>query len=692
MSKRLRYTIGAILLALSITLVVWQGSFDFGSYGPANPTQTFIFWALSTLTFLLMVTLGFMLFRTGIKLYIERRSNQQGSRIKSKIVFVALALSILPVFFLVLFSVNVLNRNLDKWFGRPAEMEYRSYVQMAESLKAEVAAKGRVQAALLAAQEPVQALLAEGVPASGFLNRFCREQRLVAASIQTGPEAPPLARCGSSSALQYPGSHTIVVEVPVAVQGRTAGLIRVVPEIPVDIERQQREVENYTRLYHELAAYRKNFRTFYLWVMALITVFVLFFATWIALFLAKQISGPVSALVHAAGEVRKGNLKHRVEVQAIDELGGLVRNFNEMTADLEASRSELEERRRFMEAILESIPTGVISTGPEGAIQRVNRALKQIFPQAATARALHLDDLFSREDTLEILYLMKRARRTGIATRQLELKRDARTLHLSVTVSALEEKMTSGFVIVLEDTSELLRAQKAAAWHEVARRVAHEIKNPLTPIALSAERISRQIARLSAPADTTRILAECSEIITREVESVKTLVNAFSQFARFPAAQPVRASLNQVVESAIAVFAGRLDGIEIRTELEPGLPPVMVDPEQFKRVVINLVDNSAEAMQDSLVRRIFISTQPGPADTIELVIADTGCGVSAEEKEKLFLPYFSTKGRGTGLGLAIVNHILSEHGANIRVEDNKPAGARFIIEVPVLVEEAVAQA
>jgi len=255
-----------------------------------------------------------------------------------------------------------------------------------------------------------------------------------------------------------------------------------------------------------------------------------------------------------------------------------------------------------------------------------------------------------------------------------------------VTVSALEEKLTSGFVIVLEDTSELLRAQKAAAWHEVARRVAHEIKNPLTPMALSAERLSRQLERLQIPPENSRILNECASTISRSVESVKTLVDEFSQFARFPAAQPVRSDLNEVVEAALAVFHGRLDGIDIRVQLAADLPPVNIDKDQFQRVVVNLVDNAAEAMQDSLVKRLLISTQPGAAETVELLISDTGCGVSADEKEKLFLPYFSTKGRGTGLGLAIVNHILADHGAQIRVEDNQPTGARFTIEIPALVD------
>jgi two-component system, NtrC family, nitrogen regulation sensor histidine kinase NtrY len=231
----------------------------------------------------------------------------------------------------------------------------------------------------------------------------------------------------------------------------------------------------------------------------------------------------------------------------------------------------------------------------------------------------------------------------------------------------------------------LLRMQKLAAWHEVARRIAHEIKNPLTPIALSSERIARQIEHLEMPPETARILRECTATIAGEVESVKTLVNEFSQFARFPTAQPASCDVNEIVESALAVFAGRLDGIEIVMELAPALPPVSADRDQLKRVVVNLVDNAAESMQDSLLKRLWVSTQATSSDTIELTVADTGCGISAEDKDRLFLPYFSTKGRGTGLGLAIVSHILSEHNATIRVEDHAPQGARFIVEIPAVV-------
>jgi two-component system nitrogen regulation sensor histidine kinase NtrY len=684
--RRILYGGAIVLLAILVALVVWQGSFNFGKYGPSDPQQTFVFWAISSLIFVLMVTLGFILVRTVVKLYIGRRSNREGSRIQTKLVAGALALSITPALFLVLFSYEVLNRNLDKWFSQPAESSHQTFVQISETLRNELKDEAELQAALLAAQPETRRLLVEGAWTPGFLERFAKEQDLAAAAILPAGGGVPLDFVGQYPIRPSGDNHTVIARHPVEIDGAAKGVVELASRVPIDFVKKQLEIDKSDRDLKELAGNRRNVRVFYLLFMAMITLFVLFVATWLALFLSKQISVPISALLLAAGEVRRGNLKYRVNVRAIDELASLVRGFNEMTQELEANSRELDARRRFTEAILESIPTGVISIASDGSIRRVNRALGRMFPTAQVTAATRLEDLFSREDTAEVKYLMKRARRTGLASRELEMRTERQTLHMAVTVSALEEKLTSGFVIVLEDTSELLRAQKAAAWHEVARRVAHEIKNPLTPIALSAERISRQLERLPLPAENRRILNECAATISRSVESVKTLVDEFSQFARFPAAQPVRSDLNEVVESALAVFNGRLDGIDMQVQLAPGLPPVNIDKDQFQRVVVNLVDNAAEAMQDALVKRLFITTQPGAPESVDLVIADTGCGISPDEKEKLFLPYFSTKGRGTGLGLAIVNHILSDHGAQIRVEDNPPTGARFTIEIPALVD------
>ena len=460
-------------------------------------------------------------------------------------------------------------------------------------------------------------------------------------------------------------------------------MVRVRPR--VELQETQSSIERYIHEYDQLSADNSSIRRLYMLFLVLIAMFILFVATWIALILSRQISVPISALLGAAGQVRKGNLSHRVATHAIDELGTLVRAFNEMMQALEANSRELESRRQFTEAILESIPTGVISLTADGSIRRVNRALHGLFPEQKIEAARHLQDLFSADDAKEIRRLMKRAQRTGLAASQFDLELPGHVHHLAVTVSALPARTSApGFVLVIEDTSELLRAQKAAAWHEVARRIAHELKNPLTPIALSAERIARLLDRGGFPPDSQRILRECANTISREVESVKNLADEFSQFSRFPAAQPVSGDLNAVVRNALDVFAGRLDTIDLRVDLAPDLPAVHVDPEQFKRVVVNLVDNAAEAMRDSLLKRLLVATRAAGADTVELLVADTGCGISAGDKERLFLPYFSTKGRGTGLGLAIVSHILSEHGGRIRVEDNRPAGARFYVEIPTV--------
>jgi PAS domain S-box-containing protein len=679
MRKRYLYVSGLVLLAILLTLVVWQVSFGFGEYGPATTAQAFVFWAVSTLIFLLTVTLSFMLFRTGVKLYIERQSNREGSRIKSKLVLGALALSLLPVVFLVLFSYVILNRNVEKWFSRPAEGVRFELIDTGNAFHEEVQDRAQALANWIAS-------MPEARSGSADFAKLCDENRITELRLETDR--------GTTENLCPPslgGGDLFTARAPLGNSGTL--VLRVRPAI--EIAKKKAEIQRYVREYDQLSAHKRSIRNLYLLFLLLTALFILFVATWIALLLSRQISVPISALLVAASEVRKGNLGHRVQVLAIDELATLVRAFNEMMHELEANSRELESRRRFTEAILESIPTGVISLSGDGRIQRVNRALRGLFSEEQIERAVELGDLFPPEDVAEIQFLLKRARRTGVAASQIDLESPHQVFHLAVTVSALPVRQPAapGFVVVLEDTSELLRAQKAAAWHEVARRIAHELKNPLTPIALCAERIARQLDRSPMAPESQRILRECATTISREVESVKTLADEFSRFSRFPAAQPVPSDLNEIVRNALNVFAGRLDGIDLRVELGAALPPVNVDPEQFKRVVVNLVDNAAEAMRESLVKRLLVTTQVNSAELVELLVADTGCGISAEDKEKLFLPYFSTKGRGTGLGLAIVNHILSEHSARIRVEDNLPAGARFYVEVPVTVPaEAEARA
>lgn len=682
MRQRFLLAAGLILLGLSTALVVWQGSFSMGSLRPANTSQAFLFWAISTVVFLLTLIVGFLLFRSVIKLYLERKSSREGSLIKTKLVAGAIGLSVLPAFFLVLFSISVLNFNLDKWFSRPGEGIKEHLIAVGKAMDREIAHKAMTQAYLIASSERIREGLRQGINLNAVIRPLCETFGIPDAAVLNRDEQR-LGLCGDAQELVPITGTRSLARIEVKNGNGLLGYVVVSAQLPEDLAGRDQAIVRYLREYDQLAIDRREWRAFYLQLMALLTLFILFIATWVATLLAKQISVPITTLLHAAGEVRKGNLHYRVEIPANDELAALVRGFNEMTQDLEASAFELERRRQFMETILESIPTAVISVSREGVIQRVNTAFRQMFPNKMADRALRLEDLFGPEDTAELHYLMNRAGRTGQASRQWEQIHEGSPRNLSVTVAAIDRKPRAGFVIVLEDTTEILRAQKVAAWHEVARRVAHEIKNPLTPIALSADRIRRRIDRLGVSEEEAQVIREAAGTISREVDSVRMLVDEFAQFARLPAAQLRPMDLNDVVEDALAVFAGRLEDVTMELHLAEGLPQVALDQNQFKRAIVNLVDNAVDAMEESAVKRIVVQTHRINGNGVDLWISDSGCGVSAEDKAKLFVPYYSTKGRGSGLGLAIVNHILEEHRATIRVEDNEPSGTRFVIDLPV---------
>lgn len=676
MRQRVALAIAVICFLILFVLVVWQGSFSFGSYGPANSLQTAILWAVSVIIFLLFVTLAFMLARTLVKLYIERQHHREGSRIRTKLIAGALALSLTPVLFMVLFSVYVLNRNLEKWFRLPTVNIETNLQQIDAAFRTELQNRAQTEVNWLSLLPQTLSAVQTGQVDAAFFKQICSSEHIGSLVIH-GMPGNILNLCPAKSQAPAPA-----VQAATNISSDGVALGRLVAYFPLssDLAQKQAAIDHYLQEQRALGSNRKFYKDVYFQIICVITLFVLFVASWISQILARQISIPVSALLEAAKEVRQGNLSFRVRVRAMDELATLVRSFNEMTRDLEGNAKELEARRRFTEAILESIPTGVLSVSDDGRIERVNRAFRGIFSDGGELRASRIDDLFQGENLDEIRYLMKRARRTGAAGSQIEITVNRRVLHLALTVSSLEERR--GFVIVVEDTSDLLRAQKTAAWQEVARRIAHEIKNPLTPISLSADRMERQLRRLNLSDEVRAILNECTSTIQQEVQTVKTLVDEFSQFSRFPAAQPAATDLNEIVESAMAVFASRLVGVNVTLDLATDLPQVMADREQIKRVIVNLVDNAAEAMENSPIKSLLVATYLGVTDTVDLVVTDTGCGVSPIDKEKMFLPYFSTKDRGTGLGLAIVSHIVSEHGGRVRVEDNIPAGARFIVELP----------
>jgi two-component system, NtrC family, nitrogen regulation sensor histidine kinase NtrY len=686
MKKRLGYAASGVALVILLALLFYQGSFALDAPGATSANAgPYVLWSVAALILVLAITLGFMLTRDLVKLYVARQSNREGSRLQTKLVVGALGLTLMPVAFLMVYSLQVLGHNLDRWFYRPVENVVSNLREVSGAFERETQLRAEAQARWIAGMPEVRDYIDAGAiqPPKSFA-ALCAAESIKRAYVEVVRKGitEKLALCGAQV-----GPAAKAFTVRAALPGGT-GWVVVSTVMGVDLAARQDLIASELQTSARLAANRREFRAFNLLLMTGISLFIMLVAAWIARFLSRQISQPISALVTAAGEIRKGHLSHRIKTPAIDELATLVRAFNEMAEEVESSEGELERRRQFIEAILESIPTGVITLGRDRRIQRVNPAFSKMMGNTRAHEARFLEDLFPPEESREVHYLLNRARRTGAASSQLDFapSAGAATLHLSLTASALEGKDAHGFVVAVEDTSELLRAQKASAWHEVARRVAHEIKNPLTPISLSAERIARQLERLPAgrlPSETERILRECSLTISGEVESVRALVDEFSQFARFPEAQPAQASINDIVESALGVFTGRLDGVEVVKHLADGLPALWLDREQFKRVMVNLIDNAAEAMIASHERRLVVETQLAGSDTVEVLISDTGHGIPAEDRERLFLPYFSTKNRGTGLGLAIVHHILDDHGARIRVESNAPAGSRFVIELPI---------
>ncbi len=713
-----------IAIFLLLVVLISQEAFNLTFLRPDGTQQTLVFTALSVLVFLLFVALTFVLLRNLLKLFAERRGGVLGSKFRTKMVVGALLLSFTPALFMFLFTYLLTNRSIDRWFSRPVQSLREDSERVAALVLDYAQANAQSESESLAADPILQRALRshdfdaalpvfhEHLPAlqGGFA--LAVEGNSVKASIN-----PPAAWDSFRAPLleSIAGNHRLRWGNNDYMLGSTSlpgGKIIVGMPLPLTFLDTEKKIEESQERYQGLAAARKSVRRTYILLLLLITALVLFAATWLSLFIAKLVTRPVAALAEATHELSKGHFSYRVAVTAADELGELVSSFNAMAADLENSRerleqssrelaqanSDIEHRRRQTEIILENIPTGVLSLDISGKIRHANPSFARLlkFGDVTVDRSIEqsfegasLREVFGPEIAQQMVRLMRKADRMGTTTSQFELQSATQKLSVAITVASMRiERQRLGYVMVFEDFTELLRAQKQAAWREVARRVAHEIKNPLTPIALSADRILRHLERGTSPDDTSlKIMHSCAETITGAVETVRQLVDEFSTLAQFPTAQPRPSGANDIVESALQLFSGRLDSVHIVTKLAVDLPPVLADPDAMKRAIANLIDNAAEALRGSLVKEIYVSTALVDShDSVEITVADTGHGITGDIKERLFLPYFSTKKRGTGLGLPIVSRIMQEHGGSIRVEENHPVGARFILELPLAIE------
>ncbi|MGA3081257.1 MAG: ATP-binding protein [Terracidiphilus sp.] len=726
------YAGGALLIAVVLGAMQAFNTSNVGFLNPETSGETLISAGLIVLLFLLLLLLLLLLLRNVLKVYAGQGSSGLGARLRSRLVLGAVLIALVPAVFMFLFSYSLMNRSLDRWFSPNISelrddstrvvVELAQYVASNARGEAEsIAASGAVDGSLPVLQE---LLVAHRTTLDrGFAIVYGKDSRILA-SIQAPPETSPATlqqwldkgERGAAIPLHGPFSRSLLAsarrndEPVINVAGRDYALgisttdsgkvvVTALP-MPQGLSQTTARIRSGAAIYGDLYRSRKRLRTIFSLLLLLITVIVLFGSVWVARFLSNQITRPVEGLGVAMAEIATGKYDHRVELAATGEMGELVRAFNHMAADLDTSRQlaetstaqlsaanlAIEERRRELETIVETIPSGVVTLDGAGTILQSNRAFAALLGRRVDVGlgGEKIATLFPAECAGDLAGVIRRGQRMGAAFTEMEFHASGRTMHLAITSARFElTHHQPGIVLVVEDTTDLLRAQRQLAWKEVAQRVAHEIKNPLTPIALSAERIGRHLDR-NQP-DSPAVIRKCSEVILGCVGTLRTLVDQFSALAEFPAPQPRACDLNQVAEEALALFAGRLDGITVQRSLEPGLPPVLADPEAIRRALANLIDNAAEAMQGGLLRVLGLqSSLSEDGAAVEVVVSDTGHGLTDEIRERLFLPFYSTKQRGTGLGLSIAAKIVQEHGGSLSAESNSPKGARFLLRLPLM--------
>jgi len=727
-----------ITVLLLLSIIVSQQLWLWTVIPPDTASDTLLLYALSTLNFVAFVVFSFIFVRNLLKLRRERRERQLGSKIKTRLLVYFIAISFLPIIAMASFSYLFLNRSLEKWFGRlPARVVNEAQEVQREAVDAQTR-NLRETASLLAVvlkpqsetekQQTLDRIVAseqlsavEIIDSSGRVIAQSRGQLSAtdAKELASLLEKAHSLRGDDDSLADGKDLDAVVVPLSENQQLVVVSLRRASSDLGDTITGSQGE-------YRKLVERQRRVRLLGLSTLGLMTLMLLFVSSWVAIYLARGIATPIKALAEASKEIARGNLSHRVTTIAEDELALLADSFNQMTTQLEDNRSSieahsaalreknltLEERRDYIETILESLSTGVISLDENDCVTTINAAASRMLKLRATPTSgRRLGELMGAEDWLVMDRLLRRARRTGQAAEQAQLTGlnddavDSTALPVALTATALRASSAQkrGVVLVLEDLSELLAAQRVAAWSEVARRMAHEIKNPLTPIQLSAERIAKSYHRATSNGDqngsnglsgmsertteeihVTEVIDECTETIAREVAGLKAMVDEFSRFARLPLARLEVAHLNEVVRHAIALYDGRLDGVKVETSLDANLPAAMLDTEQLRRVFVNLIDNASNALASvDAEKQITITTSFDPVRSLLVAeVSDTGHGIRPSDFKRLFQPYFSTRGSGTGLGLAIVQRIILEHGGRIRAEANYPRGARFVIELP----------
>lgn len=704
--RKTPWVIGTLMLASLALLIVLQSTNLWKTFTIESSSDLLLLYALSSLNFVAFVIFAFIFLRSIIKLIRERRTFQLGAQIKTRLLIYFFAVSLLPIIAMAVFSYLFMNRALERWFSQMPQNVARSARDLqrtsAEDRQLRMVATAKLLADAFGEQTPedtalsklavdgrlayVEIFFPKGVKVSSEVpgdEKLALELDSMIDAFRRGENHAPSFSDGkgldAAVAAMSGGRRLLIVPDPIT----TANIGQIADESLNELDR--------------LGQQQLTIRRIGLLTLGVLTFLLIFASSWIAFYVARGLTAPIKALAEGASEIAKGNFGHRVEVLAEDELAILVKAFNDMSARLDANSAELTERRRYIETVLDTLPTGVISFDAENRVNTINGAASEILGIAlGTVDGATLATIAASEDRSVIERLISRAKRVGNASDQTVIKTGEHGDERTVAVFASALPAESGVVLVIEDLSELIAAQRASAWQEVARRMAHEIKNPLTPIQLSAERIAKRFERsghvengvgkrIDDRGPLGDVVHESTETILREVTSLKTMVDEFSRFARLPETELVPGDLSEVIVQSVASFEGRFPNVSIEFAANGDLPEIMQDAEQLKRVFVNLIDNAVEAFgEEENGKTVTVTARHDAArDIVVAEVSDNGNGIAPSDLQKLFQPYFSTKGRGTGLGLAIVKRIITEHHGRINVVGNQPNGAKFIIELPV---------
>ena len=716
-----------VLVVLSLSYLGIR-VFDLGLDLPVS--SSILVFALININVILLLLLLFLTVRNLVKLFFERKKNIMGAKLRTKLVLAFMTLSLLPTIILFFVSVQFISTSIEYWYNIPIERSLTNSVEVGQSYKQDmyndIISFGNNLSGLITYNGYM--LPSKNDELERFIDEkrteyhlasikvFSRKMELISFSGDDNTDLSSFEDI-NKKALQesfdkgtdvkdlQPSAHGDLVSVIVPIFSGTeskeiVGLISLGKFIPELYVNRLEGITSGLEEYNELKILKNPMKISYMIMLSIVTLLIIFTSVWFGFYLSKGITVPIQELAEGTERIASGDYDFFIDLEASDEIGVLVNSFNRMTLDLKDSKKQLEEtneelirsnieierRRLYMEIVLANVGAGVISADNEGRILTINKSAQEMLGiNAENITGKNYKDVMDQEQVKVIKDLLedRSLLRKGFVQKQVILSVGKKSLTLLVSINMLRDDQGkySGLVAVFDDFSEIERAQRMAAWREVARRIAHEVKNPLTPIQLSAQRLKKRYGHVLSEGDE-KVFEECTDMIINQVEGLKRLVNEFSSFARMPALNPNPEDINQIIKEAVGLYQEIQKDIKVIFHDISGIPIFKMDREQIKRVMINLLDNAIAAIEGNGEVVVNVSYDK-ENEMVRIEIADNGMGIPPYDKLRIFEPYFSTKKHGTGLGLAIVNTIIHDHNGFIDVQDNQPRGTRFIIDLPI---------